>query len=134
MAHHIESRVPFLDTPFATYAMRLPDAAKIHGVMRKRILRQTMAGRLPDSIRLNLVKKGFPVPQVAWLGACEPYIRETLESAEFRKRPYWDAAQTLTWLQGRNFHRRQHQLWRLWSTELWIRTFLDQDVPKPTRL
>ena len=61
MSASIESRVPFLDHVLVEFAARLPDRLKLRGFTTKRILREAVAGLLPDEI-LTRKKMGFPVP------------------------------------------------------------------------
>ena len=68
MAFSIESRVPFLDHRIVELAFRLPDSAKIHRGVTKRILRDSMKGILPEAIAERKDKKGFVTPgEVKWL-------------------------------------------------------------------
>ncbi|HRX90695.1 MAG TPA: asparagine synthase (glutamine-hydrolyzing), partial [Steroidobacteraceae bacterium] len=66
MAASIESRVPFLDHPFAEWLATLPQAMKLRGVRTKWILREAMKDALPAKI-LGRRKMGFPVPIGPWL-------------------------------------------------------------------
>lgn len=68
MAFSIESRVPFLDHRLVELAFSLPDEAKIHKGVTKRILRESMRDILPAAITDRKDKKGFVTPgEVKWL-------------------------------------------------------------------
>lgn len=59
MAHGVEARTPFLDWRLVTYLFSLPSDSKLKHGFTKRILRQAMANKLPDSVRLKKAKIGF---------------------------------------------------------------------------
>ncbi|MDX6581822.1 MAG: hypothetical protein QOI10_1006 [Solirubrobacterales bacterium] len=65
MAHSLEARSPFLDHRLMEFAASLPGSMKLDGGVTKRILKQTMRGRLPDAI-LDRPKMGFGVPLARW--------------------------------------------------------------------
>ncbi len=62
MAVSLEARTPFLDTDLVEFVMQLPVALK----KNKRLLRQLMRGRIPDSI-IDRPKQGFGIPLGLWL-------------------------------------------------------------------
>ena len=66
MAHSVESRVPFLDHRLVEHALRLPARWKMSDGWNKRVLRDAMAGRIPDSVRLRRQKFGFPTSSKRW--------------------------------------------------------------------
>jgi len=66
MAVSLEVRAPFLDHELADWVNRLPASMKLRGGEKKWLLRETMRGRLPDSI-LDRPKKGFGIPLAKWL-------------------------------------------------------------------
>jgi asparagine synthase (glutamine-hydrolysing) len=68
MAHGIEVRMPFMDWRLVCYLMSLPDESKIGDGVTKRVARQAMKGRIPESIRTSKVKIGFNSPLPKWLG------------------------------------------------------------------
>ena len=67
MAFSIESRVPFLDTDLAGFALALPAEYKIQRGVTKYILREALKGIIPEEIRMRVDKLGFPAPERAWL-------------------------------------------------------------------
>jgi asparagine synthase (glutamine-hydrolysing) len=66
MAVGLEARVPFLDPDLVEFCARLPLEAKMKGFARKRVLREAMSGRIPNSI-LTRPKSGFNAPVSRWL-------------------------------------------------------------------
>lgn len=66
MASSIEMRAPFMDYRLTQIAFSLRDNEKIGGDYQKRILRDAMKGYLPESIRNDIVKKGFTGNLITW--------------------------------------------------------------------
>lgn len=67
MAHGVEVRMPFMDWRLVTYVMALPDASKSAEGYSKLVARRSMAGRMPESIRMGSRKVGFNSPMPEWL-------------------------------------------------------------------
>jgi len=67
MAHGIETRLPFLDYRLVTLVFSLSSEWKMKGPWNKYILRQSMKGSIPESIRTRPDKMGFPVPSRQWV-------------------------------------------------------------------
>lgn len=75
--------VAFLDMDVVLYALRIPVHLKLRGGVEKWILRQSMAGRLPEAV-LNRPKAKF------WQGAgvqdlLEDYAEQKISDADFNK-------------------------------------------------
>ena len=66
MLSSLESRAVFLDNDIADFCRRLPFRFKIRKGVTKYILKQALAGWLPESI-INRPKKGFGIPLNLWL-------------------------------------------------------------------
>ncbi len=49
MAHGVEVRSPFMDWRVVCYCFSLPGASVLGGGFTKRVLREAMRGRLPES-------------------------------------------------------------------------------------
>jgi asparagine synthase (glutamine-hydrolysing) len=67
MAHSIETRLPFLDYQLVEFAVRCAPALKLRNGWTKWMLREALAGTLPDQVRLRKSKLGFDTPAAAWL-------------------------------------------------------------------
>ena len=68
MRHSIETRLPFLDYRLVSFEFStIPDSLKINEFWTKRILREAMAGMIPDMIRNRRDKIGFDVPESDWV-------------------------------------------------------------------
>ena len=83
MAHGVEARVPFLDYRLVEFALSLDDGLKLSGGWGKRILRDTMNGILPESVRLRRDKLGFETPELTWMRERPQRFRDAIaRSAE----------------------------------------------------
>jgi asparagine synthase (glutamine-hydrolysing) len=67
MASGVEIRMPFLDYRVVSYVFSLPWTSKVGGGYTKRLLRDAMAGIVPDETRLNRAKLGWNAPMHEWL-------------------------------------------------------------------
>jgi asparagine synthase (glutamine-hydrolysing) len=91
MAHSREVRLPFCDHRLADFALSLPPHLLMGEIQTKRLLRESMRGILPESIRTRWNKQGFRPPQDLWFRSPRflSLVRDTLSSASFRQSPYW---------------------------------------------
>lgn len=64
MAYSIESRVPFLDPELVNLALQIPNSLILRNGLSKFILRKSMNGLIPDSVRTRRTKLGFPGPDM----------------------------------------------------------------------
>jgi asparagine synthase (glutamine-hydrolysing) len=131
MATSIESRVPFLDHHLVEFAATVPARHKIRRTSGKHLVKNALAGLLPDSIR-HRVKKGFPVPWEQWLG--ERYaapIERLLTESRSLDRGWLDAAAVRQLFADHRAGAANHsrQIWTLWGLELWARACLDGERP-----
>jgi asparagine synthase (glutamine-hydrolysing) len=85
MAHSLEARAPFLDHELVSYALSLPQGAKIAGGETKRVLKEAVGGMLPAEI-VHRPKQGFRVPLADWLaGPLSTWAEERLFSRKARE-------------------------------------------------
>jgi asparagine synthase (glutamine-hydrolysing) len=125
MAFSIESRVPFLDYRLIEFCCALPAEQKIRNGVTKFVLRQAMAGIIPEAVRQRHDKVGFSTPQDTWLREeLAPWLREVFSAPDFRARPYLQPAELLK-LVDRHVAGEDHSavLWRGLAVELWHRAF-----------
>jgi asparagine synthase (glutamine-hydrolysing) len=64
MANSIEGRVPFLDHRVIEFANQLPPQLKIHGLTEKYLLKKSMKGLLPETVRIR-TKQPYRAPDSA---------------------------------------------------------------------
>ena len=67
MAHSVESRLPFLDYRLVEFSLRCNTSLKLRNGWSKWLLRRSLAGVLPEKIRLRKTKLGFNTPEHKWL-------------------------------------------------------------------
>ena len=66
MASSLEARVPFLDHALVELTMDIPEVAKLRGGNAKNLLKEAVAGVIPDEI-IHREKMGFAAPMAQWL-------------------------------------------------------------------
>jgi asparagine synthase (glutamine-hydrolysing) len=131
MAHSIEARVPFLDYRLVEFIFSLPMNQIIRNGMTKVILRETMKGIIPETVRTRLDKMGFVTPEDAWFkGVLRDQVLEILDSKSFVQRGYFDIEEV-----KKTFYRHcrgeinlSSTIWRWVNLELWFRTFIDKEI------
>lgn len=129
MAHSREVRLPFCDHRIAEFVFRLPPHLLMGEVQTKRLLRESMRGILPESIRTRWNKQGFRPPQDQWFasGALLAMARETLGSRRFAESDTWVAG----WWAKALDRVAQGELglgWTIWAplmVEWWKEHFLE---------
>jgi asparagine synthase (glutamine-hydrolysing) len=122
MAHGVEARLPFMDYRLVSLAFRAGVDRKIEGVWNKALLRRSLRGRIPDSVRTRAEKMGFPTSLHVWLTSvlAEP-LRDVLGSRAARERGIYNVQEMLRVLQNnhrvepetalRLFHVAEFELW-----------------------
>lgn len=128
MAHSREVRLPFCDHRIAEFVAGLPPYLLMGEVQTKRLLRESMRGILPESIRTRWNKQGFRPPQDLWFQSpgLLRLVRDSFESPQFAGSPYWIAS----WWQQALSRVEKGQLglgWVLWQpfmVEQWKQHFL----------
>ena len=128
MAFSVEARVPFLDHRLVEWLARLPPELELRQGMTKMVLREAMAGILPEEVRLRSDKMGFATPEDHWLRvALRPHIETMLESKSMGSRPYWRMPVLKAWY--RRYCDGQlavgPTVWRWINLECWLRRFCD---------
>lgn len=93
MAHSVESRVPFLDHRLVEQGMALPARWKMFDGWNKRVLREAMRGRIPESVRLRRRKLGFPTSARRWFaGPLADGLRDIVRDGAAMKSGWFDRA------------------------------------------
>jgi asparagine synthase (glutamine-hydrolysing) len=129
MAFAIESRVPFLDYRLVEFLYSLPHEQKIRSGKTKWIMREALAGILPQKIRNRHDKIGFATPEKDWIRQnLAREFRKTFNSESFRSRGYFQPDKIEqafdAFLKGETEDYRF--FWRLYNIEIWFRTFIDK--------
>jgi asparagine synthase (glutamine-hydrolysing) len=127
MATSLECRVPFLDHRLVELSARMPANFKIRGNRLKYILKQALAGVLPNEI-LHRSKRGFGAPMGAWLkNELSGYLGKVLsrEAIEQRGLFSWKQVELTIERHRRNERDYTDHLLALMNFELWCRVYLD---------
>jgi asparagine synthase (glutamine-hydrolysing) len=136
MANSLEARVPFVDPKVMEFAARIPLSQKIRGRSTKLILRQMLAGRVPETI-IHRPKRGFGTPIDLWLRReLSGLLDRMLSPAVLRERGYF-RPEYVTWLREQQASGRRdfsQHLWALLVFELWHRAYIDADLSNRKRL
>lgn len=121
MAWGLEARVPLLDESIASIAVGMDTHFKVRGSEKKRVLRQAMRGRVPDSI-LDGQKLGFGVPYGHWIvGPLQGMARARLLDPAFLDAFGFSRARVAAALNEHVAGRRDRgfTLWKLLQLSLW---------------
>jgi asparagine synthase (glutamine-hydrolysing) len=117
----IESRVPFLTTQFAEFALSLPEHYLLSpNGQTKLILREAMRGITPDLILDRRDKIGFQTPEQEWLRQLRPFMENWLDGLS--QIPFIDSPRAKSYVSavlagGQPFN---WQIWRIVNASRWI--------------
>ncbi len=129
MAFGIETRLPFLDYRLVEYLYGLNVRHKIHRGWTKAVLRDAMAGILPETVRRRVDKMGFVTPEDVWFRtSLRELAREVLADGRTRSRGYLNVDAALQEFDAHVAGRKNlsFTIWRWLNLELWCRTFVDR--------
>ena len=121
MWRSIEARVPFLDNELIDFGLHLPCRLKYHRGVTKRLVHALALKRLPQDI-VRRPKIGFHAPSSLWSGLADFLLGGGL--AELLK---WRSSDQQAILHM--FRKLPRMLYRLLSTELWVRIYLHGESP-----
>lgn len=127
MANSLEARSPFLDHRLMEFAASLPEEYKIHGQVKKYILKKAIGGFIPKE-NIYRRKMGFGVPIGRWLrGELQDYMRENLLSTRSLSRGYYrpDVVKDMITMHVSGRRDLAFQLWSMLMLELWHQKFMD---------
>ena len=96
MANSVEGRFPFLDHRLIEFANRLPPRLKLHGLTEKYLLKKSMTGLLPESVRTR-TKQPYRAPDSqSFFNAGQPaqYVAELFSASKISAAGYFDAGAT----------------------------------------
>lgn len=130
MAHSVEGRVPFLDHRLVEFAFRLPGDFKIRGADTKHILREGLAGVLPEKIRTRRDKVGF-APDPGITRAFAGLHRDALLAGRTEYEDRWFDRTAFSGLMERSRAETEDVLWRVISTKLWLRNHWGDEPRAP---
>ena len=125
MAHSVEARVPFLDHDLVEFVLGLPDESKIGGGVTKRVLRESMRGILPETVRRRMDKLGFVTPEEVWMRSVRPDVFRTAMGAAITSSGGILTAHAGSMLADiiSGTRRFDHSAWRIISFGRWAEVF-----------
>jgi asparagine synthase (glutamine-hydrolysing) len=129
MAFGIETRLPFLDYRVVEFLHGLDAGLKIHNGWTKAVLREAMAGILPEEVRLRVDKMGFVTPEDVWFRtSLREMAWDVLSDSRTRARGYLNVDAALREFADHLAGRKNisFTIWRWLNLELWCRRFVDQ--------
>jgi asparagine synthase (glutamine-hydrolysing) len=134
MAFSIEARLPFMDYRLVEFVFGLDLTWKVRGWQTKYVQRQALGRYLPRVVRRRRDKKGFPTPYAVWLrGPLREAARAVLFSRSLADRELVNP-EAITWLWETHQSGALDVSWQLYkvlSTELWFRLFIDRSERAP---
>jgi asparagine synthase (glutamine-hydrolysing) len=125
MAHSIESRLPFLEYRLVEFASTLPGVFKVGNGQTKRILRDHLRTVGLDVIADRRDKQGYPTPADTWLTADGGSALKSLLVSPGAEIHAYCRPERLERLIDYHVSGRKgagNHLYRLLTTELWLRT------------
>lgn len=129
MRFSIEARVPFLDYRLVEKTLASNSNLIIKDGWTKYILRESMKGSLPETIRLRIDKNGFTTPEDEWFRTSiwQEKIKSIINSSSFASRDLFDVKKVKS-LYDKHINNEIHiakEIWKWIHTELWFRKFID---------
>jgi asparagine synthase (glutamine-hydrolysing) len=129
MANSIEARVPYLDHTLVEFAMQIPSHLKEKRGVEKYILRKAAEDLLPKET-LKRKKHGFTVPINDWITKnLNNMISDTLSESTIKKRGFFKYNRVRHIMDHASNPRYSHQLWALFTLELWHKIYIDNIKP-----
>jgi asparagine synthase (glutamine-hydrolysing) len=128
MAHSIEVRLPFLDYRVVEFVSSLPGSFKVGDGQTKRILRSHLRTIGLPEIADRRDKQGYPTPADTWLRANDgAVLRSALLSPRAAIHAYCrpDRLKRLIDRHVSGSNAAGNALYRLLTTELWLRSCID---------
>lgn len=129
MCYSLEARSPFLDHHVAELAARMPIELKYRNGLGKRILIETFADLIPESIQKRS-KMGFGVPIDHWFrNELKSLVQDTLLCERCYERGYFRPEELNRLVTEHLSNRWDHsyRLWNLICLEHWHRIYIDGD-------
>jgi asparagine synthase (glutamine-hydrolysing) len=131
----LRARHPLLDPILIELALGQAPQASFHPELTRPLLREAMAGAIPDSVRLRREKAWFDsLIADCMTGPEAPAIRTLLTGSDARVQQYLAqgacaaALATLTRESGPTRFQAMHLLWKLLGIECWLRAQDGEDT------
>lgn len=129
MAFGIEARVPFLDHRIVEFAFAEGASLRIRQGWTKWVLREAMAGIVPEEIIWRRDKVGFATPEATWLQQLLPQLSSELWTQDALSSSFIDVKQVAAAASGNGQSWSDAtQLWRAINLEMWLRVWSSPPV------
>src|SRR5207245_5724067 len=131
MAFSIETRHPYLDADLVELALRAPEEQLVSAGERKRILRRSIAGLVPEAVLARRSKIGLQTPG-DWLSTPDfrSWYKGLVLTAPTELRNLIDLKTARRLLSFPSLTSRRTDAWRVFSLLLWYQlTFSGSDLP-----
>ncbi len=125
MAHGLEARAPMMDHEFVEWAATVPSNQKLHGSMRKYILKKALRGVIPDDI-IARRKKGFGMPIGQWFrGPLKQHLQEKLSLESLSRTGFFRTEKVQSLVDAHLANRRDNrkELWTLLMFMEWFERY-----------
>ena len=133
MAHGLEARSPLLDYELMEFAASLPAKLKLHGGVKKYILKKAMEPFVPSAI-LSRPKMGFGVPIEQWFrNELRAFAADLLLGKRATERGYFrrDAVERILAEHAAGTRAWHYQIWNLVMLEMWHQQVMEAVAPRP---
>ncbi|MGD9597431.1 MAG: asparagine synthase (glutamine-hydrolyzing) [Steroidobacteraceae bacterium] len=123
MAHGVEVRLPFLDFRLVNLAFRVGSEWKVRGACTKRLLREAMRGQIPEVVRNQVRKFGFPTSVENWFrGPLHEPMRDLMSSRVVREPGLWNNRAVVAALEQHRLGLENHaaRLFDVAQLSLWM--------------
>jgi asparagine synthase (glutamine-hydrolysing) len=129
VAADLDHADPFFDHRLIEFMFRVPGRLKIRDGITKRLLRQAMAGILPEETRLRIKKTGWNAPAHLWFSRdALTQLQDLIGSQRFRERGLYKVGEVHRLLAEHmaivesNAVKENHMMffWQLVNVELWL--------------
>jgi asparagine synthase (glutamine-hydrolysing) len=121
----VERRLPFFDRRILEFVLAIPDHQRWRGAQSKFILRQAMAGILPESVRERAGKAVFSGVLDDQIRLQTAQIRSILNDSVLAAHGLVDGRRFVRWfedyLMEDRLH-RSHEIERVIGLEMWLRS------------
>ncbi|MDD5438197.1 MAG: asparagine synthase (glutamine-hydrolyzing) [Patescibacteria group bacterium] len=117
----LEARAPLLDIRVVEYLLNVPSAYKLGAWQGKRIFKELLRGKVPDSV-LNKPKHGFAVPVGSWLkGPLASKFADLTSDEKLRTQGLFDHASVRKMAKEHEAGRidRRKEMWAIFMFQLW---------------
>ena len=137
MAHGIEIRMPLMDWRLVTFSFGLPASSKIGGGYTKRILRDAVAGIIPEKIYRRQSKIGFNSPMIEWYnGGMIPLLKFIVNHKLWIDSPFWDGPALKTYILNKSESKKWTyndwgttlKVWTMINIVLWQMLFIERNI------